>query len=313
MASGAAEAEETDMNCQCALSYHNSLLQGCKMQIHYSLYPTLEEYEKALELCNEKSLKSSAFLTKFENDLYFKHGHARCLPNGNYDPIQCVDEYEGLGEICVCVQPWQEVGDHLTPNGTSAFPSTITDLHCFNESIHTKEYYRPCEKVVRDLEVIEYRFVRLFSFKNAIYPQLKSLNVDEFFVIPAEKSPICSPDGYYAALQTDKNFNHCTDRNGDFIEDFHHIDANSTEGRSMNCACAQTRNYLSPLKHKPKCCKNGNFEAIQCLAGFCYCVDEFGIQTKPEVEQSQVNQLDCNNQDFCCEGNSTDDFCKKFQ
>ena len=41
----------------------------------------------------------------------------------------------------------------LEPNGTTAFPDTITDLHCFDENIHDMDYYRPCEKAVREIDV----------------------------------------------------------------------------------------------------------------------------------------------------------------
>ena len=41
----------------------------------------------------------------------------------------------------------------MEPNGTSAFPDTVTDLHCFDENIHDLDYYRPCEKKVREIEV----------------------------------------------------------------------------------------------------------------------------------------------------------------
>ena len=257
------------------------------MQIDYGLYLTTEEYQQDLELCKQKSLQSSAYLPLSQTQgLYFKYGHARCLPNGNYDPIQCMDAHEGLDEICVCVLPWQEVGDHLTPNGTSAFPETITDLSCFDQTIHSQDYYRPCQKVVRNLE-------------------LKS-KIDDYEVFPAELAPICTPDGYYAKLQTDQEFNHCTDRLGQTMETYHSIPKNTIKGKSMNCECAQARTYLSYLKPKPRCCTNGNFEGMQCLSGFCYCVNEYGVQEGIEVEQSQSNTLNC--KDFCCE----DEFCHFF-
>lgn len=127
------------MNCECALSYHESLKQGCKMN---------SENQKT---CMKKAQQSSAFQPQFQNEMYFSYGHSRCLTNGNYDPIQCVD-WSGNSQLCVCVQPWSEE-NHLRPNGTSAFPETITDLRCFNETLHDKGYFRPCEKTVKDLEV----------------------------------------------------------------------------------------------------------------------------------------------------------------
>ena len=91
--------------------------------------------------------------------MYFSHGHSRCLANGNYDPIQCVD-VSGNAERCLCVLPWSD-GNYLEPNGTFAFPETITDLHCFDEILHDVEYYRPCEKKIHELEVRKLNFALL--------------------------------------------------------------------------------------------------------------------------------------------------------
>ena len=122
----------------------------------------------AFEACMDKASQTSAFQPRnIGNELYFKHGHSRCLSNGNYDPIQCVDK-SGNADLCVCVLPWKEE-NHLTPNGTSAFTETITDLHCFNDTIHDKDYYRPCEKAVRDLQVS--------PFPSIFHQLVKKLNI----------------------------------------------------------------------------------------------------------------------------------------
>ena len=44
IASSQIEAEEQDMNCQCAASYHESLEQGCRMQLDVSRFETEEDY-----------------------------------------------------------------------------------------------------------------------------------------------------------------------------------------------------------------------------------------------------------------------------
>ena len=78
----------------------------------------------------------------------------------------------------------------MTPNGTSAFPDTITDLHCFDENIHELDYYRPCEKAVRDIEIK--------------YSSLENFVLRDYYVIPSTKDlPICTPDGNFAKLQID--------------------------------------------------------------------------------------------------------------
>ena len=110
-----------------------------------------QDYQEKLLECIENAGKSSAIAAQFKNELYFSHGHSRCLSNGNYDPIQCVD-FKGGAQSCVCVLPWTDE-NHLEPNGTVAFPETITDLHCFNETLHSKDYYRPCEQLIHNLEV----------------------------------------------------------------------------------------------------------------------------------------------------------------
>jgi hypothetical protein len=81
----------------------------------------------------------------------------------------------------------------------------------------------------------------------------------------------------------------------------------------MNCECAMAREYLSPLARKPSCCKNGNFVAKQCVAGFCFCVNEFGQQVGLEVDQIQDQDLECG--DFCCDQDnytSANEFCYQF-
>ena len=76
----------------------------------------------------------------------------------------------------VCVHPWS-LGNHLEPNGTTAFPDTITDLHCFDENIHDMDYYRPCEKAVREIDVsvfflnLQLNFLTLLGIKPIIYVQ----------------------------------------------------------------------------------------------------------------------------------------------
>ena len=59
----------------------------------YVLLPIFNYFQKDFEACLKKAQESSAFQLGFQKDggLYFQHGHSRCLSNGNYDPIQCVD------------------------------------------------------------------------------------------------------------------------------------------------------------------------------------------------------------------------------
>ena len=135
--------------------------------------------------------------------------------------------------------------------------------------------------------------------------------------------PICSNDGFYGKIQRNTSKigeRYCSDRNGEIIESYFESE-DALEGRKMNCECALARLYLTDSK--PKCCENGNYKAIQCMGGLCYCVDEYGRQVGEEVEQTDQSQLECyqneeegqsHQYDYCCElsaGNYTvpTDFC----
>lgn len=124
------------------------------MQIDAGHYHNLDEYTSDLTKCIQKAQKVSAFQPQFGNSMYFKHGHSRCLTNGNYDPIQCIP-YPGIEGQCVCVDVHSDNGNdnHLNPNGTTQFQSNIQNLKCFDDNIHVPEYYRPCEKVIYEIEV----------------------------------------------------------------------------------------------------------------------------------------------------------------
>ncbi len=168
---GIGDSIASDMNCQCAHSYHESLKQGCRMKLSLTYFFDeaafqvfqISAHEQKSKLfysicicpqagiteCISQSMEVSAFSAK-DNGLYFKKGHSRCLSNGNYDPIQCVD-FPGFDGRCVCVNKWEN--DHLTSNGSTSFISSVSDLICFDPDIHDSNYYRPCEKVVKLLQV----------------------------------------------------------------------------------------------------------------------------------------------------------------
>lgn len=61
------------------------------------------------------------------------------------------------------------------------------------------------------------------------------------------------------------------------------------------------------LFSRPRCCPNGNFKSLQCFAGLCYCVDEFGRQMDTEIDQNLADTLDCYDVishtkfDYCCD------------
>ena len=68
-----------------------------------------------LEMCLKKATSRSAY-----GNVYFPD-HMRCLANGNFDPIQCVNKYTNEDQ-CFCMDK------EFNVNGTMTFQSTITDL-----------------------------------------------------------------------------------------------------------------------------------------------------------------------------------------
>ena len=85
---------------------------------------------------------------------------------------------------------------------------------------------------------------------------------------------------------------YCSDRLGSPMEEFK-AQVGTAQAREMNCECAFARHYLGEGLTKPTCEENGNFRAFQCQGGKCYCVDSYGRQTKKEVDQLDIQSLDC--------------------
>ncbi len=137
---------------------------------------------------------------------------------------------------------------------------------------------------------------------------------EERILVEADYEPICTPDGNYAKLQLDRETGskYCSNMEGNVIESYRDIDSNTPEGRAMNCECALAKEYLALGSRKPECCANGNYKGMQCVAGLCFCVDQYGRQTQLEVDQMDANSLNC--PDFCCDKDSYDplDFCYEF-
>lgn len=44
---------------------------------------------------------------------------------------------------------------------------------------------------------------------------------------------------------------------------------------------------------KPECCRNGNYNRMQCRRGWCRCVDQDGVQVIKEVEYHKRHELRC--------------------
>jgi len=78
------------------------------------------------------------------------------------------------------------------------------------------------------------------------------------------------------------------------------VNRNDELSTGMDCNCARTSFLLEQEDRTelPTCCDNGNFRAMQCYRGKCYCVDCNGNQLGEEKDEAEAeNSLDC---DGCC-------------
>ena len=169
----------------------------------------------------------------------------------------------------------------------------VDSLTCFDPEVHQPSYYNPCEAEIRRVQQLK----ASFKAKGSTYIHHKNL-------------PICSSDGHFAKIQVkpdDFRMRYCSSPSGKQIENYGPFSIESLQGRKSNCECAQARHYMT--HNKPKCCSNGNYVGRQCLTGMCFCVDQFGRQTGPEVEQNDAESLNC--PDFCCQESDykEKDFC----
>ncbi|XP_046647985.1 uncharacterized protein LOC124338009 [Daphnia pulicaria] len=185
-----------------------------------------------------------------------------CLPNGNYDTLQCVNQ------ACFCISSTNQT---LT---SSIQPITaITELPCYNTDVHSADYYRPCEMK---------RLKTKFFGNSYIRQNITVLGLEQ---------PDCSPDGFYQSILETESTLYCADPYGKKIENF---EINKPDDSSMNCKCARTRFWLTNQKlAKPICCSNGNYRPIQCRGGVCFCVDDDGNQTGLEVQENNLTELQC--------------------
>ena len=124
-------------------------------------------FQTAFDLCVEQALTSSAI-----DNVYFP-GHMRCLSNGNFDPIQCVDR-SVTEDMCFCIDA------DINLNSTITYQSLINNLPCYSEDLHVPEYFRPCEAKTKMMK-----------------ERMEELEEDEIDFYSGGSLPICSPDGYY--------------------------------------------------------------------------------------------------------------------
>jgi len=192
--------------------------------------------------------------------LQFPH----CLPNGNYDQLQCVNL------ACYCIDP-----DDFTITTGLVPIFTIEQLPCYDKEVHSTNYQRPCEMEKRRIETLKDSYA---------YQNITILGLE---------SPKCSPDGNFLAIRKTETSTYCVDPQGRKIENYEIPDASSTS----NCACARTRYMLVgqsvPL---PVCCPDGSYRSFQCRGGVCFCVNTATgdmVENELEVPSSQLASLSC--------------------
>jgi len=187
----------------------------------------------------------------------------RCLPNGNFDPLQCNEDF------CYCM-------DASKPSVTQGpYPhASILSLECFNSSYHSFNYSNPCE-------------VALQGFTDP------TGGLEEgALVVGVGKEPQCSPDGFYGAVQpATKDGYFCSDRFGDQIEDFEFSKKDDSQ-----CYCATRLHLLSSAgltSALPQCCSDGSYQQPQEHGLYAYCVDEYGNQDGDVTTITEAGSLQC--------------------
>ncbi|KAK2705799.1 uncharacterized protein LOC136030050 [Artemia franciscana] len=199
-------------------------------------------------------------------------GFQRCLPNGNYDPLQCI------GDLCFCINPEFEVTDGPIPR------SAVDRLKCFNS---------------------RYPLADNFEDSNYFSCELEHKKVQEEFDFYANDNihvlgldfPECQPDGFYHRIQIRNNQSVCVNIHGVAYSEY--APGAAPDNDDYRCNCARTKELLQEYTTAlPVCCANGNFRQWQCMAGKCFCVDPYGEQLTSqtnifEVDLGDENQLWC--------------------
>ncbi|XP_023348408.1 uncharacterized protein LOC111717133, partial [Eurytemora carolleeae] len=92
-----AEATQEGVNCGCGREIEVIKTMGCSLQV---------DYDGDTELSKAKF--GAEYTECIQNQPQYFKDHLRCLPNGNYDPAQCIHQVlEGeddseYGDVCFC-------------------------------------------------------------------------------------------------------------------------------------------------------------------------------------------------------------------
>eukprot|EP00092_Neocalanus_flemingeri_P031901 GFUD01034655.1.p1 GENE.GFUD01034655.1~~GFUD01034655.1.p1 ORF type:complete len:486 (+),score=98.25 GFUD01034655.1:65-1459(+) len=254
------------MTCACAREADELKEIGCSMSVKYD-----GPASRSVERFDQDYTKCIA-----SRESYFP-GHLRCLPNGNYDTAQCIEQTTDAPnnpgyalENCFCYYEGKPFNSSLAPINIAHI---VLECH-ETDDMHFEGFYRPCEKKHVELKKLEADY----KAEGRTY-------------ISTEWLEDCDIDGFYSQVQRNSNVTDgfCSDKFGKPLEDF------QGDFNMMDCECAVVRNLTSQWGEKPSCTVDGSYRNQQCKGGKCYCVDRYGRQCEKEVDQSVT--LDCTNAD----------------
>ena len=117
-----------------------------------------------------------------DESFFGEFGHMRCQPNGNYDPIQCVQQTASDG-LCFCIDTKSIEVVKNSSLVTFKNIESVDALFCYDteKMFHNPGHYRPCEKEAKeiyDLKVISTRcpqYIEIIMKINHLY-RLTKLN-----------------------------------------------------------------------------------------------------------------------------------------
>ncbi|XP_045457535.1 uncharacterized protein LOC123667740 [Melitaea cinxia] len=207
----------------------------------------------------------------------------RCTSNGNFNPVQC------LNNICYCVDPITGVkrGDK-TIDLTNEY---VSNLPCYDANLDLNppdedakppfNYTTPCYGSIQEREALLEQ------------SRIEGYNIDYFSSFAGLS---CLPDGTFGRISVNSTGSRiCVNEHGERLGDYS-AELNTPEYTNMDCKCALTAHVMRDSNEPPHCCKNGNFRPIQCRLGQCRCVDSDGRQVG--LESTDVTRLACYTPDW---------------
>ena len=93
-----------------------------------------------------------------DESFFGEFGHMRCQPNGNYDPIQCVQQTASAG-LCFCIDTKSIEVVKNTTLVTFKNIESVDALFCYDteKMFHNPGHYRPCEKEAKEIYDLKVR------------------------------------------------------------------------------------------------------------------------------------------------------------